>query len=79
LAHGKSDDLKLIKGVAGALEKMLHNIGVYYFWQVAEWSREDIAYADARLEVFKGRIERDHWVEQCREFAKRVESARRPG
>jgi predicted flap endonuclease-1-like 5' DNA nuclease len=78
-AYGKPDDLKLIKGVAGVLEKMLHNIGVYYFWQVADWSAEDIAYADRQLEVFKGRIERDHWVDQCREFAKRTESARKPG
>ena len=27
-AFGPADDLKLIKGVAGVLEKMLHGIGV---------------------------------------------------
>ncbi|MCL4695840.1 MAG: hypothetical protein KJ023_02095 [Burkholderiaceae bacterium] len=69
-AHGKPDDLKLIKGVAEVLEKMLHDIGVYYFWQIAEWDNADIAHADSLLTAFKGRIERDEWVAQSRQFVR---------
>jgi predicted flap endonuclease-1-like 5' DNA nuclease len=67
-AHGKPDDLKRIHGVAEVLEKMLHRIGVYYFWQIAEWDATDIQYVDNQLTAFKGRIRRDDWVAQSRRF-----------
>lgn len=76
--YGKPDDLKRIKGVAEVLEKMLHNIGVYYFWQVAEWDKDDIAYVDGLLTAFKGRIDRDHWISQCIDFAREPMAARNP-
>ena len=75
---GKPDDLKRIKGVAEVLEKMLHGIGVYYFWQVAEWSATDMAYVDAQLTAFKGRIARDDWTSQSLTFAAEPTAARRP-
>lgn len=78
-AHGKPDDLKLIKGVAEVLEKMLHDIGVYYFWQIAEWDNADIAHADSLLTAFKGRIERDEWVAQSRQFVREGGVALKPG
>lgn len=78
-AHGKPDDLKLIKGVAEVLEKMLHDIGVYYFWQIAEWDNADIAHADSLLTAFKGRIERDEWVAQSRRFVREGGVALKPG
>jgi predicted flap endonuclease-1-like 5' DNA nuclease len=77
-AYGSPDDLKLIKGVAEVLEKMLHNIGVYYFWQIAEWTPDDIAHADAQLTAFKGRISRDDWVTQARQFAHSDSAAAAP-
>jgi predicted flap endonuclease-1-like 5' DNA nuclease len=77
-AFGTPDDLKLIKGVAGVMERMLHDIGVYYFWQIAEWTPTDVAHADAQLTAFRGRIERDHWVQQATQFAARTQSARKP-
>jgi predicted flap endonuclease-1-like 5' DNA nuclease len=76
--YGEADDLKRIKGVATVMEKMLHDIGVYYFWQVAEWTEADVAHADAQLPRFKGRITRDEWVKQAIEFAKLPTSAKRP-
>lgn len=75
---GKPDDLKRIKGVAEGLERMLHMIGVYYFWQVADWDEDDIAYVDGLLTAFKGRIDRDHWVSQCIDFALEGTAARKP-
>ena len=56
-------------------------MGVYHFDQVASWSADEIAWVDANLEGFKGRVSRDNWVDQAKllasggetEFSKRVE------
>ncbi|MEO1227679.1 MAG: hypothetical protein AAFZ18_02150 [Myxococcota bacterium] len=64
-SRGDPDDLQRIHGVGPKLAKMLNNIGVFYFWQIAEWGSEDIARVDSMLASFRGRIERDRWVEQA--------------
>ncbi|MDH3374449.1 MAG: hypothetical protein OEM85_13860 [Gammaproteobacteria bacterium] len=66
--YGQQDDLKLISGVGPKLEKLLNQNGVFYFWQVASWSNQDIEIIDDRLDVFKGRIARDNWVSQARQL-----------
>ncbi|MBE1290968.1 MAG: NADH-quinone oxidoreductase subunit NuoE [Rhodobacteraceae bacterium] len=74
-----ADDLKKLKGVGPALEKKLHDNGVTSFAQIAAWNAEDIADMDDKLS-FKGRIERDGWVDQAKllaageetEFSKKV-------
>jgi large subunit ribosomal protein L21 len=66
---GKADDLKKISGVGPKLEGVLHTIGVFHFDQIAAWGAEEIAYMDDKLS-FKGRIERDDWINQASEFAK---------
>lgn len=78
-AFGAADDLEQIVGVGPMLNDLLNDVGVYYFWQIAEWSDEDVAYVDAKLNHFKGRIERDDWVGQSRQLAALPTSARRPG
>ncbi|CTQ54828.1 NADH-quinone oxidoreductase chain 2 [Roseibium album] len=78
---GKPDDLKKLKGVGPKLEVTLHELGFFHFDQVASWGPEEIAWVDSRLK-FKGRIERDGWIEQAKtlasgedtEFSKRVEA-----
>jgi len=77
-AFGESDDLERISGVGPMLSEMLNNIGVYYFWQVAEWDGDDIVWVDNKLQHFKGRIERDDWVGQAQEFAAELATANRP-
>ncbi|MBX2846802.1 MAG: hypothetical protein KTR16_00665 [Acidiferrobacterales bacterium] len=77
-AFGKPDDLKEISGVGPKLEKMLHGIGVYYFWQVADWKKSDVKEADDLLDAFKGRIERDEWVKQAKKLAKLPTSSKLP-
>ncbi len=77
-AFGKGDDLKAIVGVAVGLERLLHEIGVYYFWQIAEWTPDDVAYVDSKLKAFKGRILRDAWVTQCTKLVNRHGAARKP-
>jgi predicted flap endonuclease-1-like 5' DNA nuclease len=62
------DDLKMIVGIGPVLERMLHNLGIMTFQQIARWSERDIADFDARLPEFPGRIRRDQWVTQAREL-----------
>src|SRR6056297_1313020 len=68
-ADAAGDDLKLLSGVGPALEKKLHESGVTTFAQIAAWTDADIADMDEKLS-FKGRIEREGWVEQAKELAK---------
>ncbi|WP_204114809.1 NADH-quinone oxidoreductase subunit E [Shimia biformata] len=67
-ATAAADDLKQLKGVGPALEKKLHEAGVTSFAQIAAWGADDIAEMDDKLS-FKGRIERDGWVEQAKQLA----------
>ena len=67
-ARGTSDDLKKIKGVGPKLEGVLNELGVWHYWQIAGWSGAEISWVDARLK-FKGRIERDGWIEQAKILA----------
>jgi predicted flap endonuclease-1-like 5' DNA nuclease len=66
MGPGAPDDLKLIVGVGPVLERMLHQLGVTTFRQVAQWSERDIDEFDAKLHEFPGRIRRDEWVVQAR-------------
>jgi predicted flap endonuclease-1-like 5' DNA nuclease len=65
---GAPDDLKLIVGVGPVLERMLHQLGVTTYRQIAWWTERDIDEFDARLAEFPGRIRRDGWVIQAREL-----------
>ncbi|WP_299817330.1 50S ribosomal protein L21 [uncultured Jannaschia sp.] len=66
--NGTPDDLKKLSGVGPKLEANLHEHGVFHFDQIAAWGAEEIAYMDETLS-FKGRIERDGWIEQAKQFA----------
>lgn len=65
---GKADNLKLLKGVGPKLEQTLNELGFFHFDQVAAWTEAQVAWVDARL-TFKGRIERDGWIEQAKKLA----------
>ncbi len=60
------DDLKLIVGVGPVLERMLQQLGITTYRQIARWTERDIDDFDARLPEFPGRIRRDTWVIQAR-------------
>ena len=66
LGAAEPDDLKLIVGIGPVLERMLHNLGVGTFRQIARWTDSDVAEFDAKLPEFPGRIVRDQWVTQAR-------------
>ncbi len=63
------DDLKLISGVGPKNEKILHDLGIFTFAQVASWKKAERGWVDAYLN-FHGRIEREDWVKQAKALAK---------
>lgn len=77
-AFGAPDDLELIDGVGPMLASLLHEIGVFYFWQVAEWTPEEIDWVESKLKHFRGRIRRDDWVGHARTLAAGPTAAKRP-
>ena len=69
-APADADDLQRIKGIGPKLSELLNKLGIYTFAQVARLDAGDIRWLDDQLD-FKGRIERDNWVQQARSLAKR--------
>jgi len=66
---GKADDLKQVKGIGPKMEKLCNSLGFYHFDQIAAWTPDEVAWVDANLEGFKGRVTRDTWVEQAKLLA----------
>jgi predicted flap endonuclease-1-like 5' DNA nuclease len=74
------DDLKRIRGIGVLIEKKLNSMGVAAYEQIANWTAADIDRVSQSLD-FKGRIERENWIEQARilasggatEFSRRVD------
>lgn len=79
-ASGAIDDLKRIRGIGVLIEKKLNALGIASYEQIANWTADDIAHISDVLD-FRGRIERENWVEQARilsaggqtEFSRRVD------
>jgi len=77
----ETDDLKRIRGIGVLIEKKLNSLGIIHFEQVANWTGADIERISNILD-FKGRIERENWIEQARilatggqtEFSRRSEA-----
>lgn len=69
-----ADDLKQLKGVGPKLEQTLNDLGFWHFDQVAKWGEDEILWVDDNLK-FKGRIERDGWVDQAKILAEGGETA----
>jgi len=80
IVASEPDDLKRVRGIGVLIERRLNGLGVTSYEQMANWSADDIARISQALD-FKGRIERENWVEQARilatggytEFSSRVD------
>jgi predicted flap endonuclease-1-like 5' DNA nuclease len=80
-AQEGSSDLKRIRGIGVLIERKLNSMGVTSYEQIANWTAQDIDRVSQQLD-FKGRIERENWVEQARilasggatEFSRRFDS-----
>jgi predicted flap endonuclease-1-like 5' DNA nuclease len=66
--EGAPDDLKKINGIGPGIEKILHEVGIYHFRQIAQFTPDNVAWLNQRLR-FKGRIEREDWIGQARKLA----------
>jgi len=65
---GTADELQQIAGVGPKIELTLHRLGIFHFDQIAGWTTEEVQWVDDHLK-FKGRIARDEWIKQARQFA----------
>ena len=63
-----ADDLTRISGVGPKLAKKLNQAGVTRFVQIAELSDDAIAQLERDVVRFNGRIKRDDWPGQARQF-----------
>jgi len=77
---GIPDDLTKIKGIGKKLERMCNDLGFYHYEQIAAWTHAEVAWVDANLADFKGRVTRDNWVDQAKDLAGDIPPAfvRRP-
>ncbi len=62
-----ADDLTRIKGIGPVLKGKLNDLGIVTFQQIADFTAADIERVNAQLD-FPGRIEREKWVEQAKDF-----------
>jgi predicted flap endonuclease-1-like 5' DNA nuclease len=63
-----ADDLKWIRGVGPRNEAMLHELGIWRFAQIADWSPENAEWISRHIN-FPGRIAREDWIGQARLLA----------
>ena len=62
-----TDDISKISGVGPVLVKKLSDLGYTSLQQIADMTPEQVAEVDEKLN-FKGRIEREEWIEQAKEL-----------
>lgn len=62
---GKGDDLKAIRGVGPALERWLHQQGIFTFRQIACMSPSELYWMVENLPQFGARVYRENWVAQA--------------
>ncbi len=58
------DDLTRIRAIDAALQKRLNALGVRRFADIAAWREDDVRFISQAL-GFRGRIERENWIEQA--------------
>ncbi|MGI9317533.1 MAG: 50S ribosomal protein L21 [bacterium] len=64
---GVGDNLTEINGIGPVIEEKLHGLGITTFKQIAELEQARIDEINEQLS-FKGRIEREEWVEQAQKL-----------
>lgn len=67
-ATGDGDKLTTINGIGPVIEAKLNDMGITTFTQIAAFTPEQVEDVNAKLS-FKGRIEREGWIEQAKKLA----------
>ncbi len=65
-----ADDLQRIKGIGPFIEDKLNALGIYTFDQVGKMTPELEETVNVAIEFFPGRVKRDEWAKQARNFVK---------
>jgi predicted flap endonuclease-1-like 5' DNA nuclease len=73
--EGAPDDLQQISGIGPGIEKILHELGIWHFRQIAELTPDHVTWINQRLR-FRGRIEREDWIGQAKRLAAGEPAAR---
>lgn len=64
----RADDLTRISGIGPKLEKVLNELGIFHFDQIAAWTVAEAGWIGDHLR-FPGRVERDNWIGQASALA----------
>jgi len=67
----EANNLTLIDGLGLWVEERLNLLGIYTFDQISKLTHADIETITEVLEIIPGSIEKDNWVGQARELAKK--------
>jgi predicted flap endonuclease-1-like 5' DNA nuclease len=67
-SNDAGDNLQAIRGVGPAIEKTLHDLGIFRYSQIADMSEFDINRVAERLKGFRSRIYREDWIGQARDL-----------
>jgi predicted flap endonuclease-1-like 5' DNA nuclease len=62
----EADRLQAISGIGPVIERVLNELGIYRFGQLARLTPDDIEWLASRIGWFPQRIQRDDWVGQAR-------------
>ena len=66
----EADDLQEIKGIGPFIAEKLNALGIYKFSQLANMTSEIEEEVNVAIEFFPGRVKRDEWAKQARNFVK---------
>ena len=66
----EADDLQKIKGIGPFIAEKLNALGIFKFSQLANMTSEIEEEVNIAIEFFPGRVKRDEWVKQAKEFIK---------
>lgn len=69
------DDLKVINGIGPKIEKVLNQLGIQSWQQLATLKVAEINKIDDTLVDFRGRIQRDEWVTQAKAILRNNQQA----
>ncbi len=64
--RGVADDLKKLPGISPAIEKKLNDLGVFHYWQIAEFGGED-SHRFGEEVGLPGRV--DSWIAKAKELS----------
>lgn len=63
--QGRSQDLKRIKGIGPKLARLLNELGVRRYEDIAQWTDKEVEHFDRELGL-DGRIVKDDWIAQAK-------------